>query len=129
MCKQNVIKLFHKVQEIGPVSIFFHNLDHGKASTNDDWHLTIPWARSCQYQCICDVLSHCFSQFKRGPLSLFQDLDIGEASTDDKCHFAIASAMFCQYQCLLQNFIKYILWFKRYYTRLNMYICRPFKCD
>ena len=33
MCMQNFIKLFHSVQEIGPLSLF-QNLEHGKASTN-----------------------------------------------------------------------------------------------
>ena len=44
-----VFAKFHTVQVIGPVS-HFQNLDLSKASTNDKWHLAIPWARSCQYQ-------------------------------------------------------------------------------
>ena len=36
---QNFIKLFHTVQEIGPVSLFSQYLDLGKALTNDKWHL------------------------------------------------------------------------------------------
>ena len=38
--------------ELGPVSLF-QNWDLGKASTDDKWHLTISWARSCQYLCVC----------------------------------------------------------------------------
>ena len=34
----NFIKLFHKVQELRPVSLF-QNLDLGKASTDEIWHL------------------------------------------------------------------------------------------
>ena len=34
---------------------FFQNLNLGKASTNDKWHLTTPWARSCQYFYECEV--------------------------------------------------------------------------
>ena len=30
-------------------------LGPGKASTNDKWHSTIPWATSCQYQCACKI--------------------------------------------------------------------------
>ena len=28
------------------------NLELGTASTNNKWHLTIPWTRFCQYQCV-----------------------------------------------------------------------------
>ena len=58
MFMQNLLKLFQKVQEIGPVTLFFQNLNLGKASTNDKWHLTIPWARSGQYQCVRKKLHH-----------------------------------------------------------------------
>ena len=64
--KQNSIKLFKLVQELWSffancpgTKIFANclgmdtqNLELGTASTNNKWHLTIPWARSCQYQCV-----------------------------------------------------------------------------
>ena len=56
MRMQTFIKIFQTVQEIGPVSLF-PNLDLGKAWTNDKWNPAIPWARSCQYQCIGKILS------------------------------------------------------------------------
>ena len=31
----------------------FQNLNLGKTSTNPKCHLTISWATSCQYQCVC----------------------------------------------------------------------------
>ena len=60
--KQNSIKIFQMVQKLW--SIFANcprtdaqNLELGKASTNNKWHLTFPWARSCQYQCVCKISS------------------------------------------------------------------------
>ena len=56
MFTQKFIKIFHLVEEIGPFSLF-QNLALGKASTDDKCHFAIPWARSCQYQCVCKILS------------------------------------------------------------------------
>ena len=91
MCMQNFITIFHSVQEIGPFSLF-QNLELGKTSTDEKWHFTISWARSCQYQCLCRSLSKYSTQFKRwGHFHFFRILALGKASTDDKCHFAIVS--------------------------------------
>ena len=46
MCMQNIITIFHSVQEIGPFSPF-QNLELGKASTDEKCHFAISWARSC----------------------------------------------------------------------------------
>ena len=35
----------------------FQNLNLGKTSTNPKCHLTISWATSCQYQCVCKISS------------------------------------------------------------------------
>ena len=43
---------------------FFQNLALGKASTDDKCHFAIPWARSCQYQCVCKLLSKYSKWFK-----------------------------------------------------------------
>ena len=43
----------------------FQNLSVGKTSTNPKCHLTISWATSCQYQCICTIPSQYSTQFKR----------------------------------------------------------------
>ena len=50
MCTQNFITIFHSVQEIGSFSLF-QNLELGKASTDEKWHLAVSWARSSQYKC------------------------------------------------------------------------------
>ena len=52
MCMQNFITIFHSGQEIAPLSVFFQNLELGKASTIEKCHFAIFWARSCQYQCL-----------------------------------------------------------------------------
>ena len=43
----------------------FQNLSLGKTSTNPKCPLTISWATSCQYQCICKISSQYSTQFKR----------------------------------------------------------------
>ena len=43
----------------------FQNLNLGKNSTNPKCHLTISWATSCQYQCVCKLSSQYSTQFKR----------------------------------------------------------------
>ena len=42
----------------------FQNLNIGNASANPKWHLTISWATSCQYQCVCKILSKYSKRFK-----------------------------------------------------------------
>ena len=44
---------------------FFQNLNRGKSSTNPKCHLTIQWATTYQYQCVCKISSQYSSQFKR----------------------------------------------------------------
>ena len=41
----------------------FQNLNLGNASANPKWHLTISWATTCQYQCVCKVSSQQSTQF------------------------------------------------------------------
>ena len=60
---QKFIKIVHSVQEIGQFSLF-QNLALGKASIDDKCHFAIPWPRSCQYQCICKILSKYSKRFK-----------------------------------------------------------------
>ena len=43
----------------------FQNLNLGKTSTNPKCHLTISWATSCQYQCVCKILSQYSTLFNR----------------------------------------------------------------
>ena len=64
MCMQNVITIFHSVQEIAPLSLF-QNLELSKATTKEKCHFAISWARSCQYQCFRKSLSKYSTQFKR----------------------------------------------------------------
>ena len=43
----------------------FQNLNLGQTSTNPKCHLTISWAISCQYQCVCKISSQYSTQLKR----------------------------------------------------------------
>ena len=57
-----VYQIFHLVQEIGLFSLF-QNLNLDNASANPKWYLTIPWSTSCQYQCVCKILSKYSKRF------------------------------------------------------------------
>ena len=63
MFTQKSINIVHSVQEIGLFSLF-QNLNLGNASANPKWHLTISWATSCQYHCLCKILSKYSKRFK-----------------------------------------------------------------
>ena len=63
MFTQKFIKIFHSVQEIWLFSLF-QNLNLGNSTANPKWHLTISWATSCQYQCVCKILSKYSKRFK-----------------------------------------------------------------
>ena len=43
----------------------FQNLNFGKTSTKPKCHLTISWATSCQYQCVCKISSQSSIHFFR----------------------------------------------------------------
>ena len=63
MFTRKFIKIFHSVQEIGLFSLC-QNLNPGNTSANPKWHLTLSWATSCQYQCVCKILSKYSKRFK-----------------------------------------------------------------
>ena len=84
MRMQRFIKIFHTVQEIRPVNLLFQNLDLDKASSNDKWHLTIPWARSCQYWCVCNISSKYSKRFKRSLASQFTFSELGPRQRFDQ---------------------------------------------
>ena len=103
MFTQKFIKIFHSVKEKGPFSRF-QNLAFGKASNDDKCHFAIPWARSCQYQCVCKILSRYFKRFK-SYISLFseyeprQNLDGSQMSFDYLIGYIMSISM------CMQNFI------------------------
>ena len=119
MFKQQFIKIFHSVQEIGLFSFFFffffQNLELGKASTDEKCHFAISWARACLYQCLRKSLSKYSTQFKRlGYFHFFQNLNLGNASANPKRHLTIPWATSCQYQCICKILSKYSKRFKSY---------------
>ena len=104
MYMQNFITTFHSVQKIAPLSLFqnldlgninvsakfyqnipnglrvnfhsFQNLNLGKTSTNPKCSLTISWATSCQYQCVCKIASQYSAQFRDMAISQSLGLDL-----------------------------------------------------
>ena len=113
MGMQNFMKLYQKVQEIGPVSLFSEfeprqNLDQSQMSFDS----LIGYILSIS-MCTQNLTTIFFTVQEIGPFSLFQNLELGKASTDRKCQFAISWARSCQYQCLRNSLSKYSTQFKR----------------
>ena len=90
MCMQNFIKIYQKVQEIGPLSFFSEfeprqNLDQSQMPFDNLMGYIL--SRS---MCMQNFITIFHSVQEIGPFSLFQNLELGKASTDEKCHFAIS---------------------------------------
>ena len=84
MGMQNFIKIYQKVQEIGPVSLFSEfeprqNLDQSQMSFDSimGYILSIP-------MCMQNFITIFHSVQEIGPFSLFQNLELGKTSTDEK---------------------------------------------
>ena len=106
MGMQNFIKIYHKVQGIGPVLLFSEfeprqNLDLSQISFDS----LIRYILSISI-CTQNFITIFFTVLQKGPFSLFQNLELGKASTYKKCHFAIFWARSCQYQCLRKSLSK-----------------------
>ena len=90
MGMQNFIKIYQKVQGIGPVSLFSEfeprqNFDLSQISFDSltGYILSIP-------MCMQNFITIFFTVLEIGPLSLFQNLKLGTASTNKRCQFTIS---------------------------------------
>ena len=113
MGMQNFIKIYQKVQGIGPVSLSEfeprQNLDLSQTSFDN----LIGYILSIS-MCMQSLITIFFTVLEIGPFSLFQNLDLGKASTNKKCRFASSWARSCQYQYLRKSLSKYSTQFKRW---------------
>ena len=82
MGMQNFIKIYQKIQGIGPISLFSEfeprqNLDLPQISFENriGYILSIP-------MCMQNFITIFFIVLEIGPFSLFQNLELGKASTD-----------------------------------------------
>ena len=110
---QNFIKIYQKVQGIGPASLFSEfeprqNVDQSQISFDNLMRYILSIS-----MCMQNFITIFHSVQAIAPLSLFQNLELGKASTGEKCHFAISWARSCQYQCLRNSLSKYSTQFKR----------------
>ena len=110
---QNVIKIYQKVQGIGPVLLLSEfeprqNLVLFQVSFDILIGYVLPIS-----MCMQNFITIFFTVLQIGSFSLFQNWELGKASTDRKCHFAISWARSCQYQCLRKILSKYSTQFQR----------------
>ena len=112
ICLHIVIKIYQKVQGIGPVSLFpefepQQNIDQSQMAFDNllGYILSIS-------MCLQNFITIFHSLQAIRPFSLFQNLVLGKASTDDKCHFAMFWDRSCQYQCVCKSLSKYSKRFK-----------------
>ena len=87
MGMQNFVKIYKKVQGIGPVSLFSEfeprqNLDLSQISFDN----LIGYILSIS-MCMQNFITIFFTVLEIEPFSLFQNLELGKASTDKKCKF------------------------------------------
>ena len=87
MCMHNFIKIYRKVQEIGPVSLFSEsepqqNFDQSQISFDNLLGYILSIAT-----CMHNFIKIFHSVQEIGPFSLFQNLELGKASTNDKMSF------------------------------------------
>ena len=115
MGMQNFIKIYQKVQEIRPGSLFSvleprQNLDQSQVTFDN----LLGHILSISI-CMQNFITIFHSVQETGPIIIFffQNLDFGKASTDDKCHFAISWARSCQYQYVCKISSQYSAYFKR----------------
>ena len=92
MGMQNFIKIYQKVQGIGPVSLFSEfesrqNLDLSQVSFDN----LIGYILSIS-MCMQNFITIFFTVLEIGPFSHFQNLELGKASIDKKCQFATSWA-------------------------------------
>ena len=114
MCMQTFIKIYQKVQEIGPVSVFSEFkprqiLDQSQMTFDNLLGYILSISR-----CMQNLITIFHSVQEIGSFSLFQNVELGKASTDDKCHFTISWARSCQYQCVYKSVSKYSKRFTSY---------------
>ena len=96
MGMQNFIKIYQKVQGIGPVSLFSEfeprqNLDLSQISFDNLIGYILSISMYMQ-----NFITISFTVLEIGPFSLFQNLELGKDSTDTKCQFVISWARSCQ---------------------------------
>ena len=111
---QNFIKIFRKVQEIGPALLFSEfkprqSLDQCQMSFDN----VLSYILSMSV-CVQNIITIFHSVQEIGPFSRFQNFELGISSTDDKRHFAISWARSSQYQCGDKSLSKYSKRFKSY---------------
>ena len=88
------------------------NLKLGKKnSTSLKCHLTISWGTSCQYQCVCKILSKYSKRFKR--FSLFPEFELRQHLDQSQMSFDYLRCTPCQHQCVCKISSQYSTQFKR----------------
>ena len=112
MGRQNFIKIYQKVQEIGPVWPFFSEFEPRQDQCQMSFDNLIGYILSIS-MCMQNFITIFFTVQEIGPFSLFQNLEFGKASTDKKCQFAISWSRACQYQFLRKRLSKYSTHLKR----------------
>ena len=104
-CMQNIITIFHLVQEIGPFSRF-QNLEHGKVSTDEKCHFAISWARSCKYQCLRKSLSKYSISLSNRAIFTFSEFEPRQCLGQSQMTFANLLGYILSLSMRLQNCIK-----------------------
>ena len=122
MFTRKFIKIFHSVQGIGLFSLF-QNLNLDNATVNPKCHLTISWATSCQYQCVCKILSKYSKWFKscRHFSRTGQGQNVHKLSCDKIKCLIIGHSMKFNFKFQLTFLGSCIFFLRQLHLGLNMY--------
>ena len=115
MCMQNFIIIFHSVQEIGPFSLF-QNLELGKASTDEKYHVTISWVDLVNINVYAKVYQNIPLSSRDRAIFPFSEFEPRQHLGQSKWHLTISWATSCQYHCVGKILSKYSKQFKELST-------------
>ena len=101
---QNFIKIYQKIQGIGPVSLFS---EFEPRQNVDQFQISFDNLIGYILMCMQNYSTIFFTVLEIGPFSLFQNVEHGKCVDRQNCQFAISWARSCQYQCLRKSLSKY----------------------
>ena len=84
----------------------FQNLNLGKTSTNPKCHLTISWASSCQYQCVCKIHHNIPLSSRDRAIFTFSEFESRQRLGQSQMIFDNPLGYILSISMRMQNFIK-----------------------
>ena len=114
MCMQNFIKIYQKVQETRPVSLFFRICTSAKPRPIPNVIWQFLWLHLVNINVHAKFHHNIPLCSRDRAIFTFSEFGARQSLDQNKCHFTISSARSCQYQCVCKSVSKFSKRFKRY---------------